>query len=346
MLDLEEKLAFLKAASTYADYGQKLECIETHMSWVFLVGQRVFKLKKPVVFPFLDFRTLRAREHFCREEVRLNKRMAPNIYLGLAALQLNQGKFKLVPENHLPAPGETVDWLVMMRRLPVNRMLGELLLTGQVASGDIHSLIGLLADFYRTAALAQLTASDHIGHFRREFGRNREVLLNQRFDLESASPILDHLDDALDRVAPLLAARVSQARIIDGHGDLRPDHVCLLEPPVVIDCLEFSPQLRQVDPFDEIAYLGLVCDAAGSAWIGPMLETGISSALCDQPPKELIHFYTAHRAVLRARLAMAHLLDELPRSPAKWPPLASRYLGRAKTALEALSSGAFRGNHV
>ncbi len=345
MLDLEAKLAFLKDASTYADYGQTLECIETHMSWVFLIGQSVFKLKKPVVFPFLDFRTLNSREHYCREEVRLNKRMAPNVYLGLATLQLNQDKFKLVPENQLPAPGETVDWLVMMRRLPVNRMLGELLLRGQVASGDIHSLIGLLADFYRTAALAPLTASDHIGNFRREFGRNREVLLNPRFDLESASPILDHLDDALDRVAPLLAARISQARIVDGHGDLRPDHVCLLEPPVVIDCLEFSPQLRQVDPFDEIAYLGLECEVAGSAWIGNMLETGISAALCDRPPKELIQFYTAHRAVVRARLAMAHLLDAQPRSPTKWPPLASRYLTRAKTALNVLDAGASHDNH-
>lgn len=103
------------------------------MSWVFLLEQRVYKLKKPVCFPFLDFTTLKAREFYCREEVRLNARMAPDIYLGVVALQRNNGTFALVPDAQLPAPGETVDWLVLMQRLPLQHMLLQRIVTHQVA---------------------------------------------------------------------------------------------------------------------------------------------------------------------------------------------------------------------
>jgi aminoglycoside phosphotransferase family enzyme len=126
--------------------------------------------------------------------------------------------------------------------------------------------------------------------------------------------------------------------VLDGHGDLRPEHICLLHPPVAIDCLEFNPQLRQVDPFDELAYLALECAVAGAPWVGDRVLRGCAAALQDHPAPALIHLYTAHRALLRARLAMAHLLDAAPRTPTKWAPQASLYVTHALVALDAFNS--------
>lgn len=342
MFDLDAKLTFLRTAAAYGQPGQPLQSIETHMSWVFLVGQQVFKLKKPVRFPFLDFSTLSAREFYCREELRLNARLAPGVYLGLMALQWCGDRFALVPEARLQpadpdAVRETVDWLVWMRRLPADRMLHQLMAQQRVTPADIDALVGVLGAFYLSAAVATLSPPDYLARFQREQAATREVLLRPQFQLRDAALAIDQLDRALLQGGALLHERACGQRLRDGHGDLRPEHVCLLLPPVVIDCLEFNPLLRQVDPFDEIAYLSLECAMAGAEWIGPRLRAGCAAILGEHPAPALLNLYTAHRALLRARLAIAHLLDPQPRTPDKWPPLAARYIRRALAALDTLA---------
>jgi aminoglycoside phosphotransferase family enzyme len=149
---------------------------------------------------------------------------------------------------------------------------------------------------------------------------------------------LDRLDAALSEYTPQLQARAAQRRVVDGHGDLRPEHVCLLRPPVVIDCLEFNAALRQVDPLDEIAYLGLECEMAGAPWVAARLFDACLRAWGDRPDPTLPPLYTAQRALLRARLALAHLLDAKPRKPDLWPVRARRYVERAATALDEIDS--------
>jgi aminoglycoside phosphotransferase family enzyme len=333
---LDAKLEFLRSAAAHGAAGREVECIETHMSWVFLVGDLVLKLKKPVRFPFLDFSTIAAREFYCREELRLNRRLAPGVYLGLRALQWHDGRFTLLPPEMLPAPGRTVDWLVLMRRLPEPRMLHRMIEHGQVGPGDIDELVALLGSFYRHAMTWPVPAEEYVARFHREQASNREVLLRPQFQIEHAGLALDRLDRALLAHAELLYERCTRGRIVDGHGDLRPEHVCMVEPPVVIDCLEFNAPLRQVDPFDEVAFLGFECGLAGADWIAPRLVAGLSAALDERPQPALIQLYTAQRALLRARLAMAHLLDPQPRTPQKWAPLAQRCVQRALAALDEL----------
>ena len=334
--DLEAKVRFLSSPAAHGGTVRPIDVIETHMSWVFLAGDRVLKLKKPVRFPFLDFSTLADREFQCREEVRLNARLAPGVYLGVRALQWHAGAFALVAPEQLPAPGRTVDWLVLMRRLPEQRMLHRMIVEGRVVDADIDALVALLGRFYRSTLTLPVATAEYVARFHREQASNREVLLRPQFQLEQAGHALDRLDRALLKHEELLHQRSALGRIVEGHGDLRPEHVCLLDPPVVIDCLEFNAQLRQVDPFDEVAYLGLECDLAGAPWIGPRLLAGLSAQLDDRPSSALIHLYTAQRALLRARLAMAHLLDPQPRSPHKWAPLAQRCVQRALVALDDL----------
>lgn len=332
----EEKLRFLRSRAAHGCEPGTFEWIETHMSWVLLAGDRVLKMKKPVRFPFLDFSTIELREHHCREELRLNRRLAPDVYLGLVAMQWHDGALRLVPEERLPAAGLTVDWLVEMRRLPREHMLDRRIADGRVAPGEIDTLAATLAAFYRRAPKTTLSAQDWFERLRREHAATERILLMPGFASLGAAPLLDRLSRALDAHAAALRVRVESGHVVEGHGDLRPEHVCLLESPIVIDCLEFDAGLRQLDAFDELAFLGLECAMIGAEWIGPRIIASVGEALGEHAPPELVALYTANRAALRARLAVAHLLDDAPRTPQRWLPLGQRYLARAAAALDAL----------
>jgi len=334
----EARLGFLMSRAAHGADPAAAQLIETHMSWVIVAGERVLKMKKAVRYPFLDFSTPQLRERNCREELRLNRRLAPEVYLGLLALQWDEGRFALLPEERLPAPGTTIDWLVLMRRLPAERMLDRVIAAGALRAEGIDAVIALLARFYRDAARTALGPDAYLARFRREQAINRALLLQPRFAGLDAGPPLDRLDAAIEARAQMLCKRVAGGHVVDGHGDLRPEHVCLNDPPEIIDCLEFSAELRQVDPFDELAYLGLECAVAGAPWVAQRLFDGVAAALGERPPDALIHLYTANRAVLRARLAVAHLLDPQPRTPERWLPLGGRYLEQAVSALDALDA--------
>ena len=333
---IEAKLRYLQSALAPAGIGEPVQKVETHMSWVLLGGERVLKLKKPVRHPFLDFSTVQARERNARAEVRLNRRLAPRVYLGLLALQWDDGVFSLVPEERLPAPGRTVDWLVSMERLPARRMLDRVIGNGGLQPRDIDALVGVLVPFYRHAPRAPIGEDAYLQRLRDQLATSRNLLLMPRFDLPQARNLLDRTEALLRRHEDVLRVRVREHRIVDGHGDLRPEHVCLVDPPVVIDALEFDDRLRQIDPFDELGFLGLECAMAGDAAIGPELAARCADALDDHPPRPLLPLYTVLRALLRARLSAAHLLDPQVRTPHKWLPQAGRYLQHAGDALDRL----------
>jgi aminoglycoside phosphotransferase family enzyme len=316
---LAEKIALLMRPETYGSDVSTVESVETHMSLVFLAGATVYKLKKPVTYAFLDFSSLAARERNCRDELHLNRRLAPDVYLGLSSITREaDGRLRL--DGH----GEVVEWLVRMRRLPREHMLDQRIAAGRVAPEDIDAVAALLARFYRRAERGRLSADEYLQQLRNEHAIGRRVL--EGFDGGAARPLLDEVERFLDQDADLLRARVASGRIFDGHGDLRPEHVCLNGSPVIIDCLEFNAWLRQVDPFDEITYLGLECARLGAPWIGPRLHKHLTTALEDRVDPRLLRFYGGYRCCVRARLALGHLEDPSPREPDRWPPLARDYL--------------------
>jgi aminoglycoside phosphotransferase family enzyme len=334
-VSLEEKVRFLSSPASYRERLDEVVAVETHMSWVFMAGERVRKLKKPVRYPFLDFSSLAAREANCRQEVRLNRRLAPDTYLGVIPLtQSADGSLAL--EGH----GAVVDWLVLMRRLPRERMLDHMLRQGTVGAQDLDRLTAVLASFYRRAEPADITPAAYVERFIREQAINREVLTRRDFAVDHGRvpTVLDRLDRALAEGGELLEERVRARRIVDGHGDLRPEHICFTDPLVIFDCLEFNRELRLVDPFDEIAFLGMECALLGATWVAPLLVQDLGGKLGECPPARLVALYTAYRAVMRARLALAHLLDPTPREPGKWEPLATRYLKLADQALSPACS--------
>ncbi len=325
----QEKVDFLSTSTAYTGCPVQVEVKETHMSWVFMAGNTVYKLKKPVKYPFLDFSTIAAREADCRAEVHLNQRLAPGVYLGVVTLTLE-------PDARLAlnGAGRVVDWLVKMRRLPADRMLDQAIEHGTVTRAAAEKVAALLAAFYRSAKPADLTPQEYVAKFADEQAKNESVLTMPSFDLphKTVSFVLKATGDFITEESLALAERVREGFVVEGHGDLRPEHICLQDPPVVIDCLEFSQRLRLVDPFDELAFLGLECARLGAAWIDDLVAERCGRALGGAPSDRLIAFYTAFRGSLRARLALAHLLERELREPEKWVPLAKQYLAIAERA--------------
>ncbi|WP_051953628.1 hypothetical protein [Methylocapsa aurea] len=326
-VSLEDKVRFLEDPASYEHRPKDVVAEETHMSWVFLAGDRVYKLKKPVRYAFLDFTSIAAREFDCREEERLNRRLAEAIYLGVAPLILgDDGRLRI------GGKGRPVDWLVIMARLPRDRMLDSAILAGAVGQKDIVSVADRLAAFYERAQPADLAPADYVANFIEEHALNKRVLSDPAFALDGGriEQISSFVDDILRNRADLLKERVEAGRIVEGHGDLRPEHVCLGDPPVIIDCLEFNRRLRLVDPIDELTYLGLECSRLGASWIGPVLLSRYAHHSGDAPAGDLVSFHRCYRACLRARLSLVHILERDPRKPEKWLPLARRYVELAE----------------
>jgi aminoglycoside phosphotransferase family enzyme len=334
-LSLAGKVAFLSRPDAYAHPVDAVILRETHMSWVFLAGDRVYKLKKPVRFPYLDFSSLDRREAACRAEVGLNRRLAPDVYIGVAPLTLSSSG------PSIGGAGPIADWLVVMYRLDERWALEQVLRERRLDTSQLDRLVATLVRFYRRARPVCLSAGAHLWRWSENLSANRRILLDPRFGIPSA--LIQRVDRIQRRFVAeqrrMLEARVLRHRIVDGHGDLRPEHVWLNAEVRIIDCLEFNPRLRAVDPFDEIAYLDLECERLGAAWAGRYIKSRVERGLNERLPAALFHFYRSYRAMLRARLAIAHLSEPAPRTPEKWPRRARTYLNIAisdAARLEAL----------
>ncbi len=317
-----DKVKFLTRGDAYSPSVPEVTCRETHMSQVFLAGDRVYKLKKPVRFPYLDFSTLARRERVCRAEVKLNRRLASDVYREVTPLVLSEQGLAIGGQ------GEIVDWLVVMNRLDDSQMLDNVIRERRLHRWQLDRLAETLLQFYRRAKPVFIAPAAHLAELWRGLAYNRRVLLDPHLGIPSGS--VRHIDAVLRRFvtkrAGLLVERVRRRRIVDGHGDLRPEHIYLGDPVRIIDCLEFNARLRMVDPFDEIAFLCLECERLGAAWAGEYLRRRLARMLHDGHCDELFIFYRCYRAMLRARLSIAHLLEANPRTPEKWAPLARSYL--------------------
>lgn len=322
---LDDKMQFLSRPDAYPHPVTEVTRRETHMSWIFLAGDRVYKLKKPVRFPYLDFSTLARRETACRAELRLNRRLAPKVYIKVASLLATPRGLSIGED------GKVVDWLIVMWRLDESQTLECTILDDRVEPWQLDRLATTLVNFYRRAARVFLRPEFHLNDWRESLLYNRRVLLDPRLGMPAG--LVRQVDRVqrlfLARRSRLLARRVHRRCIVDGHGDLRPEHIFLGDPVKIIDCLEFNPHLRAVDPFDEIAFLSLECERLGAAWVGDYIKRRVTHGLRDGLSEELFLFYRCHRATLRARLAIAHLLEPNPRTPEKWPRLARSYLRMA-----------------
>lgn len=326
-ITLDQKLQFLLRPESYPDRPGIVEAVETHMSWVFMTDAYAYKLKKPVRYDFLDFSTVEARRRDSEEEVRLNTRLAPHAYLGILPLTIDSaGSLKIGGE------GEAVDWLVKMRRLPTDQMLDHAIKQGTVETADVRRAAVALAKFYLASPSIELGESEYRERFEKNVNVNLGELTDPVYRLpeELVRKITSAQFAFLKEESELFYQRVREGRIIEAHGDLRPEHICLGPEPVIIDCLEFRREFRILDTADELAFLAMECERLGAPSVGQSFLETYSEYTGDKPSEKLLHFYKSYRATLRAKITIWHIKDSEVRNPSKWYNLAGEYLRLAE----------------
>ncbi len=328
------KVAFLSQPANYAESPAAIERIETHMSWVFLAGDHAYKLKKAVHYPFLDFSSATARRRDCLEELRLNRRLAPKVYLGVVPLT-READGRLMVDGD----GEPVDWLVRMRRLPRARMLDSAMAAGAVNDAELDAVAGLLVDFYRRQPPEPVAPAVYRRTLEHDVRANRQVLLEPQYGLPrgTVEPIILAQLELLRTTPKLFDQRIVDHRIVEGHGDLRPGHIFLGPPPQIIDCLEFNRALRVVDPQDELGYLAMECRVRDNEAVGIRLLERYAELSGDFAPTPLLAFYQSRRACLRARLCLRHITSSEAPTDTGWRDRAQDYLALARDYANSLS---------
>ncbi|MFE3055951.1 DUF2267 domain-containing protein [Nocardia sp. NPDC059239] len=268
------------------------ELRETHTGLVVLFGDRAYKVKKPIVTDFLDFATTEAREHALRRELELNRRWAPDVYLGLAHLT-----------GPVDGPGEPV---LIMRRMPESRRLSRLVASGEIDRAELSELATVMARFHRSAVRS--STIDQAGTAQALRQRWRILLRGPRsHPLSALDPLLvDRIERLamrfLDGRAPLLAERIADGRILDGHGDLLTEDIFALPDGFrILDCLDFDDSLRAVDGLDDAAFLAMDLEFLGRPQLAEDFLTDYLRAAGDSPPASLRHHYIAYRAMVRAK---------------------------------------------
>src|SRR5512132_1735137 len=293
----------------YPHAPRSVELCETHISWVFLAGELVYKVKKPVVLPFLDYRTVGRRHQMCLEEVRLNRRLAPGLYLGVVAIVRSVDGYSLTSEDDEGA----IEFAVQMRRVQVDRSLAALAASGQLEPAHITAVSRRLARFH---AEAPIVAPDRQGvdSLVATLEENLATLH------EAGAEVLDErrLSAAERFTRSFLAGRRDEldvrslgGLVRDCHGDLRAEHVIVPahRPVYVYDCVEFSPELRQIDVAADISFLVMDLTRLGLERLAFQLVDAYRRAGGDPGDDALLSFFASYRAWVRAKIACLRALE-------------------------------------
>jgi aminoglycoside phosphotransferase family enzyme len=295
---------------------------------VFVTGNRAVKIKKAIRTGFVDLRRVTARRRNCAEEVRLNRRLSHDVYLGTRPLLADAGG-----RVSFSTGAQAVDWAVEMRRLAPERMLDRLIADGEVRAADVTALVARLVAFYRDARRHDADVEAYRERLVGSVHANRDELTRPEYGLP-----VERIERICARQLDVLAARpwldARRGALVEGHGDLRPEHVCLDGEPQVIDCLDFSRALRTQDAVDDLGFLALECARLGAPSIGAAILDGYRHASGDDAPPAVVRFYQGLRACVRARLAIRHLREPaLARNPL-WRERAEAYLAIAQQLVE------------
>jgi aminoglycoside phosphotransferase family enzyme/predicted kinase len=279
-----------------------VELVQTHISYVLLAGDEVYKVKKPVRFAFLDFSSLERRRHFCQEEVRLNRRLAGDTYRNVVAIRPRDAGFALAPEN----AADAVEFAVHMRRLPAERMLVHLLDRNAVGTDLIDTIAARLAAFHLAAdAGAEVARGGDprvIAKLLEDDFREVDALHGDTICAADDDAIRRFCRDFLRAHDGFLRRRQAEGRIRDGHGDLRAEHICCTDPLVIFDCIEFNPSFRHRDVAAEIAFLAMDLDFSGRADLAARLIARYAELAHDADLATLVPFYACQRAYIRGKV--------------------------------------------
>ena len=318
--DQRDVVAFLKDPSSYGEGVDRVEVLETHVSLVFLAGDRVYKLKRAVKFPYLDFSTVELRRQACEAELDLNRRTAPVLYLKV------RGLFRSATGGiSFARAGAAVDWVVVMRRFDQGLLFDSLAQSGRLDPKMMDELADNIARFH--AAAERRLDCGGTGEMARLAELQHRCLAERRhagFDPQEVDAILAKWREQLSAVSELLDRRRSAGKVRHCHGDLHLRNICLFDgKPTLFDCLEFSEDLAGIDVLYDLAFLLMDLEHRGLPHFANRVLNRYLDRTAEDDGFAALPFFLSLRAAIRAH-AVASALEGLPEPAA-----------RAETAAEA-----------
>jgi len=277
--------------------------VQTHISYVILAPPLVYKIKKPVCFRFLDFSTRELRRHYCEEEIRLNRRLAPHVYRRVVALVRQGEEFRIVAASEVQSADE---YAVEMEFLPDDLRLDTLLLSQRVREDFVTEVAGILANFHRRAAsgpeIARYGAPDQLIATWEENFADTEAFRDELVSAHDDDRIREFVKAFLRDNEYIFRRRQSEGRVRDGHGDLHADHVYATHPPAIIDCIEFSARLRSCDLVSDVAFLAMDFEFYGRRDLHDRFLLAYNQIMQDHDLPRLLPFYKCYRAYVRGKV--------------------------------------------
>ncbi|MCM5570864.1 AAA family ATPase [Burkholderiaceae bacterium FT117] len=294
-----------------ASLGRPVRCIETHISWVLLDGEHAWKLKKPVRLGFLDFGSAEVRERFCHEELRLNRRLAPGLYLDVVPIRGSRDR------PRIDGGGPPVDHAVRMRQFPAGALLDERLASGRLEPEQVDRLARRIADFHAAAPVAgPATEFGSAATIEAATSRVLDALAGAAPDPRIA-PLRAWCEAEALRLRPEFGRRKAQGKVRECHGDLHLANAVVLgdDDVTAFDCIEFDPALRWIDLQSEVAFLVMDLLAHGRADLGfRFLDTWLESS-GDHEGVTVLRYYLVYRALVRAMVAAIRAGQAARRGP-------------------------------
>ena len=298
----KEQINKLISEGEFPETGGHRELIETHISWVIVCDQFVYKIKKPIRYSFLDFSTLILRKHFCEREIELNRRLTDHIYLDVQAICEWQDRLIIGSKE-----GIIIDYAVRMYKLDKEKQMDILLLKNKVTEADIRRLAEKIAFFHKNTDIIYKKNFLDIQEKFNDLGLEKEFLTEQ-LDM-NCNNIISHAiktsDKFMENNKGLLATRLTAGFFRDCHGDLHSRNIFLLPSPQPFDCIEFNDDFRQIDVLNEVAFLCMDLDVFGRQDLADLFVNYYNyffPAMITKEDKRLFIYYKSYRANVRAKV--------------------------------------------
>jgi len=291
----------------YPHKPQKIELVQTQMSFILLTGEYVYKIKKPVNLGYLDYTTLEKRRFFCHQELELNRRLCPDAYLAVVPIVEGKSVFRI------EGRGKAIEYAVKMKQLPQDRMMDVLLPRGRVTPEMVARVAEKLVGFHQKAETNQeIAAFGRLDVIRQNTDENfaqTEKYIGISITAEEYRHVKNYTDNFVDSNESLFDKRVGEGKIRDCHGDLHAAHVCFTDGICIYDCIEFNDRFRYSDVASEIAFLAMDLDRYQQAGLSRHLINTYVGLSSDEELLKLLDFYKCYRAYVRGKVESFKLDD-------------------------------------
>jgi aminoglycoside phosphotransferase family enzyme len=301
MSELPELIKALLDPAAYPEPPPKIELVQTQISYVFLAGEYVYKIKKPVDQGFLDYTTLEKRLHFCKKEVELNRRLCADTYLGVISITRDEGRFVL------GGKGKVEEYAVKMCRLPQDAMLDALLLRNKVSPEMMVRVAQTIAEFHKKAETSsEISAIGGIEAVIKNTSENF-TQTDKYFGIiiapETYRRIKEYTEGFIKNNRSLFLKRMDEGKVRDCHGDLHAAHICFTGKGICIyDCIEFIDRLRYTDTTADVAFLAMDLDHFNRSDLADGFIKAYVKESGDEELMKLLDFYKCYRAYVRGKI--------------------------------------------